>query len=359
MRNRHSDNETSEEENSTEYHSDSEEPIIEMAEGSSANSASKETKKKLKTPTPYTGKREDLRKFLQEVRLYLLANNEAYQTDLDKILFVISYMSEGDASSWKEEFVDTADQKAVQDGTPFDLGTYDDFIKLVTQDFSPYDAPKDAIHEMKEMTMGNTPIEEHVAKFKMLVTKSRLAKNDAVAEYFRETLPIALQREIMKLPDQPTDLNDWYKWAIQLQNNFIRMKNAIAKTQARGGQTPGRYITPNARKPADRSPRRFYFEPHQHKKDPNAMDIDYMSAEDRTEMMRKGLCFKCGKAGHRAGDPEFHPENQRGGYTPLRKPTEKPKMKGKELHTHIKALLAQMDEEEKNEFFEDASKEGF
>jgi hypothetical protein len=164
----------------------------------------KETKKKLKTPTPYTGKREDLRKFLQEVRLYLLANKEAYQTDLDKILFVISYMSEGDASSWKEEFVDTADQKAAQDGTPFTLGTYDDFIKLVTKDFSPYDAPKDAIHEMKEMTMGNTPIEEHVAKFKMLVTKSKLAKNDAVAEYFRETLPVALQKRNHETP-RPTN----------------------------------------------------------------------------------------------------------------------------------------------------------
>ena len=30
--------------------------------------------------------------------------------------------------------------------------------------------------------MNNTPIKEHVAKFKMLMTKSKLAKNDAVVE---------------------------------------------------------------------------------------------------------------------------------------------------------------------------------
>ena len=70
--------------------------------------------------------------------------------------------------------------------------------------------------------MNNTLIEEHVAKFKMLVTKSKLAKNDAVIKYFRETLPYALQEKIGNLPTQPANLEDWYMWAIRLQNNYIR-----------------------------------------------------------------------------------------------------------------------------------------
>ena len=88
------------------------------------NTASTITKKKLKAPTPYTGKREDLRKFLQEVKIYLLANGDAYTSDLDKVLFVLSYMCEGDAASWKEEFFDTAEQTAVQNNATLDLGTY-------------------------------------------------------------------------------------------------------------------------------------------------------------------------------------------------------------------------------------------
>ena len=75
---------------------------------------SKDAKRKLKTPTPFSGKREDLRKFLQEIKIYLMANSDAYPDDLDKILFVLSYMSEGDANSWKEEFFDTAEQTAAQ-----------------------------------------------------------------------------------------------------------------------------------------------------------------------------------------------------------------------------------------------------
>lgn len=308
------------------------------------DTVSKETKKKLKAPTPFSGKREDLRKFLQEVKIYLLANADAYPNDMDKVLFVLSYMSEGDANSWKEEFFDTAEQKAAQvDGAKLDLGTYDKLIKQITDDFSPYDAPKDAIYEMKELKMGNTSIEEHVAKFKMLVTKSKLEKNDAVAEYFRETLPIALQRNILSLSDPPTTLDDWYKWAIKLQNNFIRMKSAISKTQSRGGNT-----TSNSNKKyTERGPRRFYFD--QSQKDPNAMDVDYMSTEERNDLMKRGACFNCKTVGHLSKDCP----NRKKKFTPPQK------MKGKELHAHVRALLAEMEDQDKEEFFEDAAKEGF
>ena len=123
-------------------------------------------KKELKTLTPFSGKRDDLRKFLQEVKIYLMANKHVYSTDQDKVLFVLSYMSEGDAASWKEDFFETKEQANL-----FDLGTYDALLMKITKDFSPYDAPKDAIYEMKELKLGNNLIEEHVLKFKMFNTK--------------------------------------------------------------------------------------------------------------------------------------------------------------------------------------------
>ena len=35
------------------------------------------------------------------------------------------------------------------------------------------------------------------------------------------------------------------------------------------------------------------------------------------------------------------------------------KMKGKELYAHVRALLAQIEEDDKEEFFADAKKQGF
>ena len=210
--------------------------MVESNTETGTSNASFVTKKKLKTPTPFSGKREDLRKFLQEDKIYLLVNSGIYTSDLDKILFVLSYMTEGDANSWKEEFYDTAEQKAAQDGLTILLGAYKELMDLIIKDFSPYDAPKDAIYEMKEMKIGNASIDEHVAKFKMLVTKLKLEKNEAVVEYFRETIP--LQRNIMNLEKPLTTLNKWYEWAIKLHNNFVHMKDAIAKSQKRGGNAP-------------------------------------------------------------------------------------------------------------------------
>jgi hypothetical protein len=313
------------------------------------------TRKKLKTPTPYSGKREELRTFLQQVKIYLLANSDAYPNDMDKILFVLSYMSEGDANSWKEEFFDSAEQKAAQTGTAFTLGKYDDLITGIEKDFSPYDAPKDAIYEMKEVKLGKGSIEEHVSKFKMLVTKSKLAKNDAIVEYFRESLPLALQTKIMSLPTPPTTLDDWYKWAIQFQNNYIRMQSAIAKSR-------GYHAAPNAsnnKNTNNRGPRRFYFDHSQTQKDPNAMDVDAMTTQEREDIMKKGLCFFCREPGHiskfclKKGQGRSPP--------PSTMPTNPPvkKWKGKELHTHIKALIAQMEADDVNTFFEESSKEGF
>lgn len=316
-----------------------------MTPSTSPASTTSSIKKKLKTPTPFSGKREDLRKFLQEIKIYLLANGDAYPTDLDKVLFVLSYMSDGDANSWKEEFFDTAEQKAAQDQSALKLGTYDELINQIIKDFSPYDAPKDAIYEMKELKMGNTTIEEHVSKFKMLVTRSKLEKNDAVTEYFRETLPIPLQRNILSLPTPPTKLDEWYEWAIKLQNNFMRMKSAISKMQNRGGST-----TSNSNKKTnERGPRRFYFDPTQ--KDPNAMDVDSMSTEERTALMKKGACFICRTIGHLSRDC---PNKKK---TPTLNAPQK--MKGKELHAHVRTLLALMDEDDKDEFFADAAEEGF
>ena len=68
----------------------------------------KATEIKLNQPKPFTGKWEDLKKFLQDTNLYLLVNNKVYDTDIKKIAFALSFMNEGDAASWKEQLLEDA-----------------------------------------------------------------------------------------------------------------------------------------------------------------------------------------------------------------------------------------------------------
>jgi hypothetical protein len=60
------------------------------------------------------------------------------------------------------------------------------------------------------------------------------------------------------------------------------------------------------------------------------------------EHMRKGLCFVCHKPGH-------HSSNHKHGIPPQTTPTYRytPKKKGAEAYANIRAIMADLDEEEK------------
>ena len=95
------------------------------------------------------------------------------------------------------------------------------------------------------------------------------------------------------------------------------------------------------------------------KKDPDAMDVDALSTERWIEMMKKGLCFGCGKAGHLSRDCEE--KKKKPTASPSSPPTYAPpkKMTPKELYTHVRSLTDQMDEDEKEQFYQEAKKKGF
>ena len=97
------------------------------------------------------------------------------------------------------------------------------------------------------------------------------------------------------------------------------------------------------------------------------MDIDAMTTEQRDEAMKKGLCFRCRKQGHLSRDCPMKkrpttsstPPSYALMWAPASTNTQKKKMSGKELYTHIRSLTVQMDEEEKEIFLNEAEEEGF
>ena len=117
----------------------------------------KATEIKLNQPKPFTGKQEDLKKFLQDTNLSLLVNNKVYDTNVKKITFALSFMNKRDTASWKEQLLED-----VMLLPTFDLGMWAQFKTDLTDAFKPYDAPGDAWEEMKTIRMGNSTIEEHI-----------------------------------------------------------------------------------------------------------------------------------------------------------------------------------------------------
>ena len=119
----------------------------------------------------------------------------------------------------------------------------------------------------------------------------------------------------------------------------------------------------NEKKKEERPGRQWTFQ----RKDPNAMDIDAMTTEQREEAMKKGLCFRCRKQGHLSKDcltkkrptPSSMPPSYALTWAPTSTNNQKKKMSGKELYAHIWSLTAIMDKEEKEKFYNEAEEEGF
>ena len=156
----------------------------------------------------------------------------------------------------------------------------------------------------------------------------------SVIDTFQETLPVNLQRKVMLLDVPPANLNDWYKLA-------SRVDNCYKKTQKMLGKIPAKANTTSA---TSEPQKRWNFT----KKDPNAMDIDSMTTEQRAEAMKKGLCFGCGKRGHLNKDCPYKKEKKE-----EKKKEEPKKWTSKELQLHVRALYATMDKDEQEKFEED------
>ena len=104
--------------------------------------------------------------------MYIAGNHNVYPNDFDKINFVLSFMNSGEAAAWNEQFIE--EQPNLEN---LDLGTWDDFKKNLEEAFSPYDAPGEAREKLKRLQKeGKTPMNEHIATFKTLVTKPKLEK---------------------------------------------------------------------------------------------------------------------------------------------------------------------------------------
>ena len=175
----------------------------------------------------------------------------------------------------------------------------------------------------------------------MLLTKSKLNKTSpAVIDYYRETLNLPLQKRLLGLEVPPTTLQEWYDKATKYNNLFRTIQRITGRGRA------------NNDKKEEPKKKAWTFT----KKDPNAMDVDLLSTEKRDKAMRKGLCFGYGKHGHLNRDCPDKKKTTRA-YTPI--PSTSKKMNAKELYAHIQSLTAQMDDEEKERFYDEAEKEGF
>src|ERR1700678_1823145 len=255
---------------------------------------------RINPPTHFTGNRDDLDNFIQDCTLYLTLNRAVYETDEKKVIFMLSYMTEGTARAWKEAFVRDVINSPINN-----FGSLKQFTANLKRAFEASDSEGDARAKLRQLNQGKDSVDDYVAQFKI-----------------------------------PPTTTEWYERTSRCDSHYRRAQEILGRRRGTSGNAQ---TTNDMKKPF--IPR---FTPKE--QDPNAMDVDELSTEERTEHVAKGRWFNRHEKENLARNPEEQKPNQKFGQH---------KKTAKIVLAQIRNIVAGMDSEEKDEIYEDIFEEDF
>ena len=232
---------------------------------------------KIKMPSDFSGKRSEAKEWLQKCSLYFAFNPATFSTDTHKVVFALMLMKGGTAGPWASDFI--VQQEAQHPGN---YGTWDNFVKQIKASFSDVDEKGSARLALRSLVQGKRPVDEYIVEFKNVITRCGITDFDIIKDFFFTGLNSSLRDRIHSCEIMPDNAEKLYSKAAQLENQW-RMGKAY------GGQKMNKTANTFGGK-------RPYTAPKE--RDPDAMDIDRMTAEEREKHFKEGRCFTCHKIGH-------------------------------------------------------------
>ena len=301
---------------------------------------------RINNPAEFDGNREHLNSFLQDCHLYLALNHETYDGEEKKIIFILSYMTKGTAKAWKEAFI-----QKIMDSSTQNFGTYKDFLAKVHKAFAAADIEGDARAALRQLRQGNGTVDEYNSQFRIIAGRAKITDDTALIEYYMEGLNAGTLSKIFAQSTIPKKIDEWYEQASKYDAQFRRIKEILARR--RGASTATTTQTKRTFAPR-------YTNTSQ--KDPNAMDVDRLTVEEREKHMKENRCFNCHKIGHRSRNcRQKNPGSTSKIETvnELKQNNERSliRYEGKKMANTARALIrnlvGDMEKEEKDKLFED------
>src|ERR1700678_4451062 len=293
-----------------------------------------ETKElRINPPTHFTGNQDDLDNFIQDCTLYLTLNRAVYDTDEKKIIFMLSYMTEGTARALKEAIV-----RDIINSPTNDFGSLKQFTVNLRKAFEASDSEGDARAKLRQLKQGKDSVDDYVAQFRILAGKARMTDNVALTEYFMEGVNTGILQKIFAQEKLPATITEWYERTSRCDSHYRRVQEILGRRRGTSGNTQ---TTNDMKKP-------FIPKFTLKEQDPNAMDMDKLSTDDRTEHVAKGQWFKRHEKENLAQNSEKQKPNQKFGQY---------KKTAKIVLAQIRNLVTGLNPEEKDKIFEDVFEE--
>ena len=147
--------------------------------------------------------------------MYIQINNEIYDSDKKKIIFALSYMKEGTAALWKQNF--WATEKLDDRTAPWTWKRFKDTLKA---SFTPPDRPGEALTLLVTERQGSRTADEFITDFKINASQSGPKEDLLLIKWFSAGLNPRLAKKIRELENVPSTIQTWYDWASKLDLNF-------------------------------------------------------------------------------------------------------------------------------------------
>ncbi|ETW85325.1 hypothetical protein HETIRDRAFT_424659 [Heterobasidion irregulare TC 32-1] len=199
-------------------------------------------------PKDFDGTRSKYREWIYECHMYILANPTKYDTDKDKILMVLSYMREGTVSLFAQKYYfdrELREYKVTEVRKTW--GTFKDFLKELAAAFKDESLEQKVRQKLFTMRMGKRSADKFVTDYLMTAGESRFDLESTV-DYFRRAIHPEILKQIYRLPDMPTTMDDWVKYTRRFDNQWRELqsiKSSVPSAAVRSSN-PFRYNSSNA-----------------------------------------------------------------------------------------------------------------
>ena len=138
------------------------EPVATMAPGDKMD-IDHEGKSYLKKPEPFDGNQQKVDDFIHTCDLFFEGSSDKdFPSNKQKIIFILSYMNEGEALRWRKNYIETAVKQ--NDGT-YKWPTQEVFLKDFKAAFLNEDEKEESIRKLDNISQGNKTAKEYVNKF--------------------------------------------------------------------------------------------------------------------------------------------------------------------------------------------------
>ncbi len=278
---------------------DTRRPNRRLSDTSASSAGRKKLSLKPSTPSEFGGDRTKGKAFLTSCRTYIRLCPEAFDGEVQQIVWAMSYMKDGRAGRWaaREFESEAADGKLrFQEWTDFE----DEFRK----EFTPLNEEVDAVNILETVTyhQGRKSVDDYLDRFRDLIHDSGYTDPKTIVVKFRRGLDRRISNALAGMTSgrpSDTDPEAWFRLAVQMDQNraadeafYVPQRSTMTVPTS---SCPGLLHVP---RPPPVAPSARFAHASPSPGNPVPMDID-ATRKGRT---LSDTCRRCGAAGHWAKD---------------------------------------------------------